>query len=225
MSGNTIGPDGVLFLSAIKHGQSLGATARAFGMSKEAGYTILRRRYLELRRNGVEVAEIAAELGFRSRRMPVWEEAVGRTQRHHLSVPEATQAFFWETFDAGTTVAAAAATAGVARATGYRWHQKRFDESRSSGSTLTRISKSLRLTSEQARSFEEQRLSALREQERRSTRAHRLALFTVAEVERRGVAISPTKQRRAARVEQYWQLMRDGVSNAQACRTLGVSRR
>ena len=225
MAGNTIGPDGVLFLSAIKNGQSLGSTARAFGFSKEAGYTILRRRFLELRRDGFDVASTVAEMGFTSQRMAIWEEAVGRTERHHLCVPETTQALFWDAFDAGSSVTAAATVAGVARATGYRWQQKRFEDCRSSGSTLMRTTRSLRLTSEQARSFEEQRLSVLLERERLAARAHRRALFTVAEVERRGVALSPAKQRRAERVERYWQLMRDGVSNAQACRTLGVSRR
>lgn len=58
-----------------------------------------------------------------------------------------------------------------------------------------------------------------------ATAAHREALHASAGLADVGLGGTDAVRRRRKRVDRYWQLMREGVSNVDACRLLGMSRR
>lgn len=219
---------GVRFLASIKEGRGLKPSARDAGIDKEVGYRWLREKYLHLRRAGKTPAETITDLGFTTSRLLAWEADVGRvTDRHHLRVGVAEEAEFWVAFDRGESLMLAAHAARVSRSTAYRWIQKHFDRLRGSGVTVRRCEVQLRLTDRSSRSFEEQRLARRRSEQNAAMAAQHAALLSSGRHADQllGAVLSAAQQRRAERADTYWQLVRDGVSNAEACRLLGMSRR
>ncbi|POH71506.1 IS30 family transposase, partial [Cryobacterium zongtaii] len=219
---------GVRFLASVRDGHGLKPSARHAGIDKEVGYRWLREKYLQLRREGNTPAETTAELGFTSSRLLAWEADVGRvTDRHHLRVGVAEEGSFWLAFDRGDSQELAAHAAGVSRSTAYRWLQRRFDGLRQAGVTVRRCQTRLRLTDRSVRSFEELRLARRRIEQNAATAAQHAALLSSGRHADQllGAVPSAAQQRRAERADTYWQLMRDGLSNAEACRLLGMSRR
>jgi IS30 family transposase len=219
---------GVRFLVSIKEGHGLKPSAREAGIDKEVGYRWLRERYLHLRREGRSPTEATAELGFTSSRLTDWEADVGHvTDRHHLRVDIDKEVEFWAAFDRGESCEIAALAVGVSRSTGYRWIDRRFDELRHSGVTLRQCRIRLRLTDQRAQVYEEQRLTMLRRNANAATAAQHEALLSASRYADQvlGAVMSEAQKRRATRADAYWQMMRDGVSNAEACRLLGMHRR
>ncbi len=81
---------GVRFLSSVRGGRGLKASARAAGVGKETGYRWLREVFLVLRSQGIGVDEAQAQLGYRSPLVQGWEcdrLASRGDGRHHLAVP------------------------------------------------------------------------------------------------------------------------------------------
>jgi len=64
---------GVRFLSSVREGRGLKASARAAGVGKETGYRWLREAFLVLRSQGVGVDEAQSQLGYRSPLVQGWE--------------------------------------------------------------------------------------------------------------------------------------------------------
>lgn len=218
---------GVRFLASVKEGRGLKPSARDAGIDKEVGYRWLRDKYLVLRRDGKTPAESTAELGFTSSRVLVWEADVDRTDdRHHLRVDVDQEATFWASFDAGRSADAGAQAAGVSRSTAYRWIVKRFSSLRIAGHTVRHCQTQLRLTEERARIFEERRLKQLRQDARAARAAQHEAVLSSGRYADRVLVPESTagQERLRVRAEKYWQLMRDGLSNAEACRLLGMHR-
>ena len=219
---------GIRFLASVKHGHGLKPSARHAGIDKEVGYRWLREEYLRLRRNGKTPSETTAELGFTTSRLVAWEADVGQVKdRHHLRVERDEEAKFWAAFDRGKSLGEAAKAAGVSRSTGYRWMHNRFDQLRQSKVTVSRCQSHLRLTDRLILNFERDRLSRLSKERNAATASQHAAFLSSGRYadQMLGAVLSEAQQRRAARAEKYWQLMRNGVSNAEACRLLGMHRR
>jgi IS30 family transposase len=213
------------FLAAVESGVSLNGAARIAGFSKESGYSVLRRRYLELRRGGLDPSAVVDAIGASSSRMSRWEQDVGREDRHHSRAPASVEAAFWLAFEAGADIVVASRATGASRASAYRWVQHRFNHFRDQGLSARQCAARLRLTPVRASRFEQHRLGRLRARRNMELREHRLALASAAEVADRAVVTSEAVRRRERREHEYWQLMRAGVNNSEACRLLGVSRR
>jgi IS30 family transposase len=218
---------GVRFLASIKEGRGLKPSARDAGIDKEVGYRWLREKYLELRRSGKSPADATAELGFTTSRLLAWEADVDRTDdRHHLRVDRDEEARFWASFTSGQSVRDGARKAGVARSTAYRWIEKRFAGLRLDGHTVRHCQTQLRLSEDQARMFEERRLKELRREASTARAAQHAATLSSERYADRVLVAEPTARQEwlRNRKEKYWQLMRDGLSNADACRLLGMNR-
>lgn len=218
-------PTAVRFLAAVGQGHGLKASARIAGIDKEVGYRFLRDRYLELRRGGLSTGDAVQALGFCSIRVPDWEAMVGRGDRHHLRVEPSREHAFWAAFASGAGCGIASTAAGVSRSTGDRWLQRRFDELRSSGVSLALCARGLRLTPGRAEVLERDRQRTARRKQSAATAAHRDALHASARLAGAMLGATDPSKRRRERVDRYWQLMREGVSNVDACRLLGMSRR
>lgn len=218
-------PESVRFLALIRDGQNLKSSARIVGIGKETGYRFLRSRYLELRRSGMGSDAVVRALGFTSTRVLEWESAVEADARHHRQVAPGVEENFWHLYESGLDIQRAAEAAGVAPSSAYRWMRQRFDQLRADGMRERRCAQQLRLSDARARIFERQRLRQVQTQTNAERSAHRIALQTVALVADNTVACSEAQRRRRHREAKYWQLMREGVSNAEACRLLGMSRR
>jgi len=220
-------PAGVRFLTSIREGRGLKPSARDAGIDKEVGYRWLREKYLRLRRDGKTAAESTAELRFTTSRLLAWEADVDRTDdRHHLRVDVDEETTFWTSFDAGQSTDLGAKAAGVARSTAYRWIVKRFNDLRLAGHTVRHCQAQLRLTADRARIFEERRLKQLRQDASAARAAQHEAVLSSGRYADRVLVPDPTagQERLRVRAEEYWQLMRDGLSNAEACRLLGMHR-
>ncbi|MBC7595749.1 MAG: IS30 family transposase [Kineosporiaceae bacterium] len=218
---------GVRFLASIKEGRGLKPAARDAGIDKEVGYRWLREKYLNLRRAGMSAGESTAELGFTTSRLLAWEAAVDRTDdRHHLRVDVDEEALFWASFGAGQSANAGATAAGVARSTAYRWIIKRFSALRLAGHTVQHCQTQLRLTEDRVRIFEERRLNQRRREACVARAAQHEAVRSSGRYADRVLehTATPGQERLRIRAEKYWQLMRDGLSNAEACRLLGMHR-
>ncbi|WP_235833557.1 IS30 family transposase [Orlajensenia flava] len=192
------------------------------GIDKEVGYRLLRDRYLELRRSGVTAADTLQAIGFSSSRVPAWEAAVELDHgRHHLRVDASREAAFWVAFDAGTDLASSAVVARVSGSTGYRWVHRRFHELRSEGLSVARAARKLRLAVGRAAVLERERQQRVIRDSLVLAAARRdsAALVDV------GLHETDAVRKRRERADSYWQLMREGVSNVDACRLLGMSRR
>ncbi|MDQ0769311.1 IS30 family transposase [Pseudarthrobacter defluvii] len=219
---------GIRFLASVKHGHGLKPSARHAGIDKEVGYRLLREEYLRLRRNGKTPSETTAELGFTTSRLAAWEGDVGQVNdRHHLRVNIDEEASFWAAFDRGKSLGEAAKASGVSRSTASRWMHRRFDQLRQSKVTVRRCQDQLRLTDRLRLTFERDRLSRLSKERNAATAAQHAAVLSSGRYANQmlGAVLSEAQHRRAARAEKYWQLMRNGVSNAEACRLLGMHRR
>jgi transposase, IS30 family len=218
---------GVRFLASINEGRGLKRSAREAGVDKEVGYRWLRESYLRHRRDGKTPAEAEALLSFVSTRLPAWEAEVGNSERHHLRVEVEAEAAFWAAYESGVDRAAAARIAGVSRSTAYRWLGRRFGELRAAGVSLDTTKRRLRLTDQAASRAEQDRRDRVQADRRAALEAHRGALRSSRRFAERaaGVAVPEAQQRRADRVDAYWQLMRSGETNTSASRLLGMSRR
>ena len=219
---------GVRFLAAIKEGRGLKSSAREAGIDKEVGYRWLRERYLRHRRGGLTPAEAQAQIGFESVRLAVWESEVGDSERHHLCVEVSVETAFWEAYDAGADLKTAAAGAGVSRATAYWWLQQRFNQLRASGATRRSAGRILHLNDRAAARAEDRRGRLVAAEQRAAVAAHREALASSRQVANRSALVgkdpSPAQRRRAKRNAAYWQLMRSGETNTNACKILGMCR-
>ncbi|MDJ0317396.1 IS30 family transposase [Arthrobacter antibioticus] len=220
-------PTGIRFLASIKQGNGLKPSARAAGVHQEVGYRWLRESYLGFRRDGKNPAEATEALGFTTSRIPAWEAAVGDTGRHHLQVDVKDEVTFWEAFDAGKDLAQSALVAGVGRSTGYQWLQVRFEQFRGQKVTLKRCQSRLRLTDHRCHALERERLARLATQRNAAAAAQHAAVLSSGRYADQVLAstVSESKQHRLERNTKYWQLMREGKSNAEACRLLGMHRR
>lgn len=160
---------GVRFLSAVQEGRGLKPSARAAGVGKATGYRWLREAFLALRDSGCSVEDAQAELGYFSALALVWDQqrltAPGR-RRHHLAVDQATEDEFWRSFLGGDTLEAARRSAGIGRATAYRWWQQRFGQMREQGQSARAAEHRLRVPPARVRAWEAGR-------RRVSERAHR----------------------------------------------------
>ncbi|GAA1497839.1 IS30 family transposase [Paeniglutamicibacter kerguelensis] len=219
---------GIRFLASIKQGNGLKPSARAAGINKEVGYRWLRESYLRFRGEGLSPAEATEALGFTTSRLPAWEAAaVVATGRHHRQASVEDEAKFWAAFGRGTRVDQAAEAAGMSRSTAYRWLHARFDKLRESKVTLKRCQELLRLTDRRCQGLERERLARLAKERNAAAAAQHAA---VQSSNRHADAVldstaSDAQARRAERDTAYWQLMREGKSNAEACRLLGMHRR
>ncbi|GAA1874612.1 hypothetical protein GCM10009715_21750 [Paeniglutamicibacter psychrophenolicus] len=221
-------PTGIRFLASIKQGNGLKPSARAAGIHKEIGYRWLRESYLRFRSEGLGPAEATEALGFTTSRLPAWEAAVAvATGRHHLQANVQDETEFWAAFARGTRVDQAAEAAGVSRSTAYRWIRARFDELRGSKVILKRCQTLLRLTSHRCQGLERERLARLAKERNASAAAQHAAVLSANRYADAVLAstVSESQARRAERDTKYWQLMREGKSNAEACRLLGMHRR
>lgn len=219
-------PAAVRLLAAIKAGEGINRSARLAGLHTEVCYRLLRDRYLELRRGGLAPAAAAAEMGLESSLVPRWEALVDHQRtRHHRRHPEAVEQRFWAEFESGQTASAAARAAGVPHTTGGRWLRRRFDELRSERISMAECARRLRLRTVRAEAFEKLRQEELRQRKREAVAEHRAALATAARHAELTTALTVKQKRRQERVRRYWQLMREGLTNAAACRILGMSRR
>lgn len=221
-------PAGVRFLASIKQGNSLNSSARASGIHKEVGYRWLRERYVQLRQDGSSPAEVTALLGFTTAKLPAWEAAVaGTTGRHHLQASIEDEAIFWEAFDRGQSPSQSAQPAGVGRSTAYRWLRERFEKLRSQKVTPKRCQALLRLTDQRCHSFERERRARLAKERNTAIAAQHAAISSSSRYADQVAAstVSEAQRRRTERDTKYWQLMREGKSNAEACRLLGMHRR
>lgn len=212
-----------VFLAAIGEGHGLKPSARMAGIDKEVGYRFLRARYLELRRGGLSTAAAIDAIGFTSSRVPEWESAVAHDHgRHHLQVELARETAFWAAFDTGVELIGAAAVAGVSRSTGYRWLQRRFHRLRDDGVSAARCAIRLRLASFSVAGLESERQQRMvRERNALSSALDEARYLSEARVDAE-LAVSEVARQRRERVDRYWQLMREGFSNAAACRLLGM---
>ncbi len=213
------------FFASIKDGRGLKPSARDAGIDKEVGYRWLREKYLKSRRDGISASETIAELGFTTSRLMGWEAEVERPhERNHLRVDADQEVVFWAAIDRGQRMETAAIVAGVARSTAYRWAEKRFVELRRSGMIVRRCTILLQLTGPRVAALERRRLASVRKAAAAATAAQKKAVASSSRYADRvllDVATEGQKLFRSRRA-QYWQLMRDGLSNADACRLLGM---
>ena len=217
---------GQRFMASVREGQGLKPSARAAGVGKETAYRWLREAFVELRQAGVEVVEAQEQLGYSSPLVLEWEQvrlAAGPEPRHHLAHDVAVEETFWAAFDAGASLADAARTAVVSRATGYRWWRHRFEQSRRQGLSVRVAVARLRIPPRRAERWEADRRSRAAAEQRAVVAADAGAIRSAA---RQAAVLSvPAPSRTKLREARYWELMRSGLTNAAACRILGVSRR
>ncbi|QSB24655.1 IS30 family transposase [Curtobacterium sp. 24E2] len=217
-------PQAVRFLALIREGRGLKPSARIAGIGKGTGYRFLRERYLQLRRSGSDPAAALTIVGVTSSRVASWEARLNLDGRHHLRVELSVEERFWSAFHAGASVEDAAVESGLGRATGYRLVRRRFDELRK-GRSVASVAVTLRLSRKRADLLERERQSRIRRNQSAATAALRKALAASARVAELSLKTS-RRGRKARDVEdEYWQLMRQGMSNTDACRLLGMSRR
>ncbi|NKX56755.1 IS30 family transposase [Arthrobacter mobilis] len=214
------------FLALIREGRGLKPSARAAGIGKETGYRWLRDEYLRLRDEGLDHAAAQAGLGFVSGRAREWNERFleGSNGRHHFQVEPAVEEAFWSAYLGGAVLKAAAAAAGVNQSTAYRWLYGRFVSLRT-GLPAARVGRDLRLSPATAAAWEARRTRQLAAEKARLRQVHLDGIRQSRLVaERAARPLSAAQARRALRETRYWELVNAGVSNARACRMLGMSR-
>ena len=175
-----------------------------------------------MRSSGLSAAEAQKRLGFVSSLMPRWDAArVSGDGRHHRRRPVQVEAAFWEAFDGGAALPAAARAAGVGRATAYRWLHARFGQLRAAGVRPRAAARSLRVDSGLGRRWEEQRKQQVVGERRTAQAAHHEAVVTAA-----GHAQALLRPRREeavrARHARYWHLVGEGLGNRQACEVMNL---
>lgn len=222
---------GVRFLVLVREGRGLKASARAAGIGKETGYRWLREAYCALRGQGLDPVKAQQQLGFVSTRAAAWERdyAAGRgSARHHRRVTVDVEDAFWAAYRSGQTLEAARQIAGTSRASVYRWLRRRFTALRGQGVTLTAAAIELRVDQTRARRWEVGRRREIEDTAAEQAKADRRAVRDSARyVETMLASRKPSRAqvRGSERERRYWELMRQGLTNAAACRQLGISRR
>lgn len=218
-------PATVRLLAAIKSGEGIKKSARMSGIPSSSVYRLLRDRYLQLRRGGMSRAEAVLEMGVRSSRVEEWEAQVAHPRlRHQRAHPVEIEDRFWAAFEGGMAAAAASREAGIPHVTGQRWVQRRFDQLRGERVRVAECARRLSLRTARAEAFEMQRLAGLRVRRSVEAAAQREALFTAARHAEQAIALHGKVRRRQELTAEYWRLMRQRVTNVEACRILGVSR-
>lgn len=165
------------------------------------------------------------ELGFSSTHVTEWERRFQEDDgRHHFQVAPDVEASFWCSYLGGATLGVSAAAAGVSIATGYRWLYGRFVLL-----PLTipaaRVRRDLRLSQRTAATWESRRKKHLVAEKARIRQVRREGILEARlYAELTAAPLSAAQERRALRLTRYWELVRSGASNADACRMLGVSR-
>ncbi len=216
-------PAAVRFLASIREGRSVKGSARAAGVGKESGYRFMKESYARLRDGGSSPEAAIAELGYRGSRAFQWEQQLqARTGRHHLRRPAEAEQRFWAAFEAGEGVAAAAATVGISRSSGYRWAQRRFLELREQGVPAATAGARLRIGVARWRLWEAQRRNAEAAAAREARAAQRQAVRdSAAHVQS---LLKPHGSVAKARVRdtRYWQLLDAGLPNREVAKILGM---
>jgi len=123
----------------------------------------------------------------------------------------------------GRQTTCAAVESGLSRATGYRLLRRRFDELRE-GSSVESAAVTLRMSRKRFDLLERERQSRIRRDLNAATAALRKALAASGLVA--DLSVTMTRRGRKARnvEDEYWQLMRQGMSNTDACKLLGMPR-
>jgi IS30 family transposase len=219
-------PVGVRFFAAIKDGQGINKSARLAGIHTSTGYRFLQTAYLRHRRAGLPAEAVLKMLGFQSTHVLEWESQLTKPDRHHLRVDAVDEDRFWSLFGFGMRPREAAELAGVSRPTADRWLQKRFISLREAGTTIRHATAVLRLTPARATRFEDRRIRSKHAAASTQAAAVRNALSTAGRHADTVLRNSrpPGQQRAEARRHAYWELMRSGMSNTDACTLLGMSR-
>src|SRR5665648_1303883 len=222
---------GVRFLAAVHEGRGIKPAARSVGVHPWTGYLWLREAFLALRSQGLDAKAAQAELGCFTAKAQVWEKeflAGLGDGRHHLRVRVEVEDIFWAHYDEGGSLSTSSALAGVSRSTGYRWLEARFTALRDGGMSRAATARQLRLSRSRSEQWESGRRQYRRDLARQRVKAERQAILDsgrhvqLLELPRR-----PT-QRQIQLVEverRYWELMREGVTNAAASRLLGMHRK
>jgi len=221
---------GVRFLAAVHEGRGIKPAARSVGIHPWTGYRLLREAFLTLRSQGLDAEEAQADLGCFTAKAQVWEEeflAGLGDGRHHLRVRVEVESIFWAHYDQGGSLSTASALAGVSRSTGYRWLEAQFTALRDSGMSRAAAARQLRLSRGRSERWELERRQYRRDVAGERVKAERHAIrdsgrhVQLLELPRRP---SPRQVRLAGLEQRYWELMRAGVSNTEACRLLGMHR-
>jgi IS30 family transposase len=214
-------PAGRRFFAALRTGTSLKKSARAAGIGKETAFRWTREAFDESRDDGLSMVQAQRSLGFVSSLMPAWDEA--RLQagdyRHHCRRPAETEALFWAAFDVGMTPAVAARAVGMGRSTAYRWLLRRFLELREDHLSVRAAAGALRLSSERAERWEQDRRHDLGRVERAARAARHDAVVTSARHAQELLQPRATVGMRA-RHARYWDLVGQGHSNTDACKIM-----
>jgi len=201
------------------------------GIHSWTGYRLLREAFLTLRSQGLDAEEAQADLGCFTAKALLWEEdflAGLGDGRHHLRVRVEVESIFWAHYDQGGSLSTAGALAGVSRTTGYRWLQAQFTALRDSGMSRAAAAQQLRLSRGRSERWELERRQDRRDAAGERVKAERNALrdsgrhVQLLELPRRP---SSRQVRLAGLEQQYWELMRAGVSNTEASRLLGMHRK
>lgn len=218
---------GIRFLASVREGRGIKPSARAAGVGKETGYRWLREAFLVLRERGVSAVDAQAELGHYTPLALVWEQARaegGGSSRHHLARAANVEEAFWALYLGGVHVDFACRSAGVGRSTGYRWLRQRFLALREQGTPVRRAAAQLRVSPAKAAAWEGERRRITDLVRRELSNAERRAVRESAR--HVDLLLQPRRRSKAELREQpYWELMRQGMTNTEACRLLGVSRR
>jgi len=109
----------------------------------------------------------------------VWEQQrVSRRAdgRHHLAVAADVEEAFWGSFTVGASLEVARRNAGIARATAYRWWQKRFNALREQGVSVRAARGQLRVPTARANAWETERQYVLVARRREAGAAQRRAV-------------------------------------------------
>jgi IS30 family transposase len=218
-------------LAAVREGRGIKPAARSVGVHPWTGYLWLRVAFLALRSNGLDAKAAQAELGCFTAKAAVWEKeflAGLGDGRHHLRVRVEVEEIFWAHYDDGGSLSTASALVGVSRSTGYRWLEAQFTALRDCGMSRAAAARRLRLSRRRSEQWEAQRRQHLRHVAGERVKAERHAIrdsgrhVQLLELPRRP---SPRQARIAGLEQRYWELMRAGVSNTEACRLLGMHRK
>ena len=221
---------GVRFLAAVREGRGIKPAARSVGVHSWTGYRWLREAFLCLRSNGLDAEAAQAELGFFTAKALVWEDeflAGLGDGRHHLRVGVEVEDLFWAHFEQGGSLSGARAVAGVGQGTAYRWWRARFTALRDGGMSRAATARQLRLSRDRSDRWELEDRQSRRDVARERVKAERHAILDSG----RHVQLLQLPRKPSHRTVQlidlerrYWELMRTGTSNTEACRLLGMHR-
>ena len=222
---------GVRFLAAVHEGRGIKPAARSVGVHSWTGYRWLREAFLTLRTDGLDAKAAQAELGFFTVKAQMWEKeflAGLGDGRHHLRVGVEVEDVFWAHYDEGGSLSGARAVAGVGQGTAYRWLRARFTVLRDAGLSRVVAARQLRLSRDRSKQWELEDRRYRRDTALARAKAERHAIrdsgrhVQLLELPRKP---SPRQVQLVELERRYWELMRAGVSNTEACRLLGMHRK